>query len=193
MSNHQHKPNPQSHFKSPYKTQRPELQAKFDSRPPLCAVWITPEKKKRRNGLSYAVVTLVRDDGICFGVTMAINPDTESTFDHNQSEALIEYFRSLTGDRYLLFFDADEGLKYLNCYVRPGKVAVSLKHALAEAFPEIHSDPRKATSFNKAMKQLGVPSTTEPWPDVSNGVQLLSAWYKCIEATLDKYSPPSYQ
>jgi hypothetical protein len=43
------------------------------------------------------------------------------------------------------------------------------------------------------MKQLGVPSTKEPWPEVNNGVRLLSAWYKCIEATLDKCSPLSYQ
>lgn len=193
MSNHQHKPNPQSHFKFPYMTQRPELQEAFDSCPPLCAVWITPQKKNRRNGLSYAGVTLVRDDGVCFRATMAINPDTEATFDDNQSEALIEKFRSLTGDRNLLFYNAVEGLDYLKYYVRPGEVAVSLKHGLAVTFPENYSNPRKAISFKEAMKQLGVPNIKEPWPELSNGVQLLSAWYKCVEANLDKYTPPSYQ
>jgi hypothetical protein len=191
MSNHQHKPNPLSGFKSPYKTQRPELQAAFDSRPPLCAVWVTPQKKNRRNGLSYADVTLVRDDGLCFRARMAINPDTHVTFDQKLAEELVDDFRSLTGDRYLLFYNVVEGLKYLKYHVGPGKVAVCLKEAIAETFPEINGDPRRTTPFKEAMKRLGIPDVKEAWPEMSNGVRLLSAWYKCFEETLGKNNPPS--
>lgn len=196
MSNYQNQQNPKSFFNLPYVTKRPELQEAFDSLPPLCAVWVEPHQKNRRGGSSYADVALVRDDGLAYVITLVINRKSDAPFDLKEAairNELMERFRHLTGDKHLLFYDADKGIRNLNAYVSPDAVAVCLKQSLAQGFAGIDECEQNTISFNEAMKRIGIPSLDTPHPALTKATRLLHAWYHGVECFLGKKYRSSFQ
>jgi hypothetical protein len=157
--------------------------------PPTLAVWVQPHRK-RRNGLSYATVALVGNEGSMTLLRSVINPDPEVPFNREEAlvrELAIKKFRSVTEGYVLVFYDAAKDLEILNGYVSADADICCAQRDLAEAFGEFDEHNQLTTcSFDDAIERLGISGGQAPHPALTNAARLLEAWIWSIRDYLEK-------
>jgi hypothetical protein len=157
--------------------------------PPTLAVWVQPHVQ-RRNGLSYATVALVGNDGSMTLLRSVINPDPEVPFNYEEAlarELSIETFRMATEGYVLVFYDGDKDLGILNGYVSADADICCAQRDLAEAFGEFDEHNQLTTcSFDDAIERLGISGGEAPHPALTNAARLLEAWIWSIRDYLEK-------
>ena len=168
--------------------------------PPALAVWVQPHVQ-RRNGLSYATVALVGNDGSMTLLRSVINPDPEVPFNYEEAlarELSIATFRFATEGYVLVFYDGDKDLGILNGYVSADAEICCAQRDLAEAFGEFDENNQLTTcSFDDAIERLGISGGESPHPALTNAARLLEAWIWSIRDYLEKRpsanATPSFQ
>ena len=156
--------------------------------PLTLAVWVQPQDESR-NGLSYATVALVGNDGTMTLLRSVINPDPEIPFNLDVAlarELSIETFRTATEGYVLVFYDADKDLEILNGYVSADADVCNAQRHLAEAFGDYDEHHQlKTCSFDDVIERLGISGGKAPHQALTNAARLLEAWTWSIEDYLE--------
>ena len=164
----------------------------FNTEKPTVAVGLFTEHFVLDEGLWQCPISLAGSDGHLAYLPLLFNLTPSKPLTYVQTltlRASIKTFRMLT-DRYnVVFYGAEENLKFFSDYFDIGAPVYCVKEDLARIIGEYENGQLKRFTQAEAVERIGYGSWQEHHPMLNSAVWVLHAWRWCIANRQPKANP----
>jgi hypothetical protein len=167
-------------------------EGQIDFEKPTVAVCTFYEQRFLYEGMWQFPIALASSDGHMAYLPLQIKTTSANALSRDQAnniKASIETFRMLTDGYNVVCYDAEEVIKIIGDFFRPGTPVYCVKSELAKAIGEYENGQLKTFSQHEAVERIGYGHWQESHPCLDSAVWVLQAFYWSVENGWGKKSP----